>query len=628
MIGHDVGGRRAGVCVLLLLAGLAFPAVLPIGRLAFPGLAMAAAAEGYLSPVALVADKDGAHLYVAASGGRQVIVFDVAKRAVAKTIPLPDAPTGLALAPDGTKLYVTAGQVQVIDVGSGKDAASTLPAGYGPTAPVASPDGALLYVCNRFNNDVSVIDLATKAQAARIPVVREPVAAALTPDGKILVVANLLPAGPSDGDFISCAVSLVDTASKTVAATVALPNGSSSLRGVCVSPDGAYAYVTHILGRYHLPTTQLERGWMNTNALSVIDIAGRKLLNTVLLDDVDAGAANPWGVACSADGANLCVAHAGTHEVSVIDRVALHAKLAKVAAGEKVSEVSSTPEDVPNDLSFLVGIRRRLKLAGNGPRGLAIIGKNAYAAEYFTGTLGVVPLSPDVAPKAQSVALGSEPALSVARKGEMFFHDATLCFQQWQSCSSCHPDVRADGLNWDLLNDGMGNPKNTKSMLLAHKTPPSMALGVREGAEAAVRAGIRHIQFAVRPEEDAVAIDEFLKSLTPQPSPYLVDGKLGPAAERGKAVFQEAGCAVCHPEPLYTNLKQYNIGTGKGQDTDKAFDTPTLVEVWRTAPYLHDGRAATLKDVLTTANPDGKHGATSKLSAEQINDLAEFVLTR
>ena len=85
---------------------------------------------------------------------------------------------------------------------------------------------------------------------------------------------------------------------------------------------------------------------------------------------------------------------------------------------------------------------------------------------------------------------------------------------------------------------------------------------------------------------------------------------------------------MCHPDPLYTDLKQYNAGTGKDREADKAFDTPTLVEVWRTAPYLHDGRAATMKDVLTTANPGDKHGATSKLTAEQINDLAEFVLTR
>ena len=49
---------------------------------------------------------------------------------------------------------------------------------------------------------------------------------------------------------------------------------------------------------------------------------------------------------------------------------------------------------------------------------------------------------------------------SAEGRGNMYFHDATLGFQGWQSCASCHPnDARADGLNWDLLNDGLGNPK-------------------------------------------------------------------------------------------------------------------------------------------------------------------------
>jgi cytochrome c peroxidase len=47
---------------------------------------------------------------------------------------------------------------------------------------------------------------------------------------------------------------------------------------------------------------------------------------------------------------------------------------------------------------------------------------------------------------------------------ERLFHDATIGHQSWQSCASCHPDGRAGGLNWDLLNDGIGNPKNTKSV--------------------------------------------------------------------------------------------------------------------------------------------------------------------
>jgi cytochrome c peroxidase len=221
---------------------------------------------------------------------------------------------------------------------------------------------------------------------------------------------------------------------------------------------------------------------------------------------------------------------------------------------------------------------------------------------------------------------GARP-LNLVRRGELNFNDASLCFQGWQSCASCHPDGRVDGLNWDLLNDGLGNPKNTKNMLLTHRTPPAMSLGVRETAETAVRAGIRNIQFAIRPEADAVAIDEYLKSLQPEPSPRLVKGKLSPAAQRGKRVFIRASCGQCHPEPLFTDLKPYNVGTGKDREINAELDTPTLVEAWRTAPYLHDGRAATIHEVLVNFNVNDRHGATSRLTPQQLSDLAEYILS-
>jgi len=590
-----------------------------------------AARQDYLSPLALAADSQGKTLYIAEATARQIAVFDIAAGRVKKVIPLPDPPSGLALAPDGQSLYVTGavpnGRIHVVNLKTGK-IGKTLAAEHTPIAPVVSPDGKTLYVCNRFNNNVGIYDLASGKVVGAVAVTREPVAAAVTPDGKLLFVANQAPAGAADRDYVAAEVSVIDTAAKKPAAAIQLPNGSMGLRGVCVSPDGKYAYVTHILARYQLPTTQLERGWMNTNALSIIDVPSKKLVNTVLLDDVDLGAANPWGVACTADGKYICVTHAGTHQLSVIDKAKLHEKLAKAAAGEKVSDATSSYEDVPNDLSFLVGLRRRLKLTGNGPRGLAVIGTKAYAAEYFTDTLGVVDINPEVRPAAQSLALGPKKRLTARRKGERFFHDATLCFQKWQSCSSCHPaQGRPDALNWDLLNDGLGNPKNTKSLLLAHKTPPAMALGVRDNGEVAVRAGIRHIQFAVRPEADAVAIDRYLKSLKPTPSPYLVKGKLSAAAKRGRKVFKQANCAKCHPAPLYTNLEKYDVATGRDREKNLEFDTPTLIELWRSAPYLHDGRAVTMKDVLTKDNHDDKHGRTSDLTAEQINNLVQFVLS-
>ena len=60
-----------------------------------------------------------------------------------------------------------------------------------------------------------------------------------------------------------------------------------------------------------------------------------------------------------------------------------------------------------------------------------------------------------------------------------------------------------------------------------------------------------------------------------------------------------AGCAKCHPQPLYSDLKDHDVGVGIGRDKDRRFDTPTLVELWRTAPYLYDGRAEIIKEVLT-----------------------------
>jgi mono/diheme cytochrome c family protein len=91
-----------------------------------------------------------------------------------------------------------------------------------------------------------------------------------------------------------------------------------------------------------------------------------------------------------------------------------------------------------------------------------------------------------------------------------------------------------------------------------------------------------------------------------------VDGKLSTSARRGKKLFfdRKVGCAACHPAGLFTSLKPYDVGAG-------SLDTPTLIEIWRTDPYL--------RDVLTTANPRDRHGKTSHLTNAQLDDLVAYL---
>lgn len=595
----------------------------------------------WLGPVAAAISPDGRTLFVANADARSVVVVDTAGRKVIGSIAVPATPTAVALSGGGELLYVACAaaksQVCAIDVASRKIVA-TFPAGHTAAGLAVSPDGRRLYVCNRFDNDVSVLDLTTGKEIARWPMVREPAGAVVSPDGRRLFVINQLPLARADSGDVAAVVSVVDTDTAgppKPAASVRLPNGSSSVRGICRSPDGRWVYVTHILSRYLAPTTQLERGWMNTNALSIVDANEKTLLATVLLDDVERGAANPWGVAVTADGRQLCVAHAGTSELSILDAVGLHERLKKPGATPdpkkpqkpKVAPDLAPAPDTADDLSFLVGLRRRVPLGGVGAQAVAVAGRTAYVAEFFTDSLAVVDLASGTV---DPIPLAPRPTLTSARRGRMLFESAKLCFQNWQSCESCHPGARADGLNWDLMNDGIGNPKNTRNMLLSQQSGPVMALGVRENTLAAVRAGIAHIQFADRPERDATDVEAYIRSLEPAPSPRLVDGRLSAAAERGKQIFLDpkTNCLQCHPAPHYSDKLMHDVGTATALErAPNGFLTPGLREAWRTAPYLHDGRYLTVKQLLVEGRHGAKNGNLASLTEQQIDDLVEFVLS-
>ncbi|MFH1924251.1 MAG: cell surface protein [Planctomycetota bacterium] len=613
-------GRFAPAMGLLALA-------LFIGEGVIAVAGVAGEAGGYQGPCALAASKDGKTLYVASADAGQVAWVELPGGNVIRREAVPAEPTGIVLTPDGSKLIVTCAAprstVAVLDAASGERIAA-IPAGHTAVSPVVSPDGTRVYVCNRFSGDVSVIDLAGGKETARVRAVREPIAADITPDGGTLLVANHLPLARTDtaNSFnVTPVVTVIDTETYETGA-IKLPHGANGLRGLCVSPDGEHALVTHLLSNFERSPFRVDMGWINVNVVSIVDVREQKVLSTIGMDELDLGAGNPWDVTWSADGKTVCVSQSGTHELRIIGGDDLLGAFAHRTMQPMMGVW-------PIYLSLGGTLWRRIPLPGIGPRGLTAAGSHVYVAQYFSDTVAVVDLATAGDTPVGTIALGPEPQLTQERRGELLFHDATICYQQWLSCASCHPDGRVDGLSWDLLNDGSGNPKDTKSMLLAHQTPPAMAERVRPSAEEAVRAGLTHILFTDRSEEEAVAIDAYLKSLTPVPSPRLIDGRLSPAAERGRKLYQSerVGCDRCHPPPLYTDLKAHNLGTRSPTGRRDRFDTPTLVEVWRTAPYLHNGRYTTIKELLAEGRHGLRPGLSDDLSEREIDELVDFVLS-
>ena len=626
--GLDRIGRNAVVARLLFALLLVWPVW--IGRVCGEDL----------GPVAVAPIGGGAEWLVAGASGRCIII-DARSLKVRKTLRLP-GPAG-DLVVRGRTAWVSvalpAGRVLTLDLSEGR-IRSWFEAGHMPGALALTSDGRTLCVANRFLNSVRLVDLQSGTQRS-VKVVREPFAMALGPGGRQLFVANLLPevepALDDENPDIAAVVSVIDVVAGKRLQDIRLPNGSHSLRGIVVSPDGKYAVVVHVLSNYMPPPERVDGGAMNRNVLSVLDARTYEWINTLPLDDPDDGAANPWAVAFARNGRELLVTHAGTNELSEIDYAAL---LRRASRGPDGSGLFA-----PASLRTMTGIRTRVPLGCQGARAMAVANGSVCIAGFFSDE--VIFVDGGKTDRRMRALDLSEPGQTVspARRGERFFNDAALCRQRWQSCATCHPDGRRDSMYWDLHNDGLGNFKDSRSLLMSALTPPVMWRGVRPNAAAAIRAGMHHILFSPPRQQEARAIEAYLRAMSAVPGPALnaavlepsrLDdascakchmpsvprGKLTGSGRRGKALFKgKAGCATCHPHPLFTTLKKADPGLGSGVE----YDIPSLVEVWRTAPYLHNGDGTTLRETITDFNFQQKRGFTKDLSPQELDDLITYL---
>jgi YVTN family beta-propeller protein len=602
------------------------------------------------SPWGLAWSPDAHTLAVSDRATPALHVFSPNSPGPARVFSLPPASQPTAVIwPTATRLFVAeygSGSVAELDASTGS-VLRRLPVGGKPFGLALAGD--TLLVADYGLHRVLGLDLATGRVRFSVPVARHPAALAATPDGALAVSGGLLPDGPGSSSMAASLV-LIDVPAGKIVSNFPLPNGSSNLRTVAISHDGAFAFATHTIGKIALPTTQPDRGWITTNAVTVLDLGARRLVATFLLDTPTSGAADPWGVACLPDG-SVALSLSGTGQLVRFDWPRTRRLLAgeeKLPVGRAIKEhadpgtpaYGGTPAQLwariaadPAERRLLAadlavtsgpGLVPRFPTGAQGLRALALSpdGRSLAAVAFFDGAVRL--FSPADARPLATLSLSTTPFTeSPARRGERLFHDANLAFQTWMSCATCHHEGRTDGLNWDLLNDGIGNAKNTKSLLLAPRTEPMTWLGVREDHLLSIKKGM-HFFMSEPDPADIPAIAAYFNSLVPEPSPHLSPA---PVLARGRDLFKTLDCLDCHSGELFTDLKKHDVGTGTAEDNFARYDTPPLIELWRTAPYLHDGSANTVSDVLTTRNHSGDHGDTANLPPADLDALLAYLLS-
>ena len=563
----------------------------------------------YRSPLHIVISPDQESAWVVNYTAKLVSEINVRTHQIVREIPVSERPSHAKFSPDGRYLYVSctwAGQIDVIDVTKGSVVRS-LKAGLEPCGLAVSADGKRLYVSNVVSSSVSILDIETGHTIAETSVGNQPRFVALTPDGKRLLVSNGLDPWVTVLDaYDGHELEVYDM------------GRASMLREITCSSDGHWAFLTNLVSHNEVPTVQMERGWINSNGFTILDLTKPNRRVTLLLDQLVSGGTNPTGLSLSSDNKRLYVSLAGIQQVAIVD----------VSAALELAEKTNTPREIQLleenvEILHREGIARRLPAGGLGPRSLALSEATGelYVANYFSDTVTV--LDAERGEVLDTISLGPKQEMTVWREGELMASDGRITYQNWITCTSCHQeDTSSDGLNWDLSNDGMGNAKNNKSLQDTHFSPPAMWSGVRMNLFDGVGAGERFQGFVPMHHVQG-PLTEYLSHPDRAPSPYRDEDP--EILKHGEELYKAAGCDVCHPAPFYTDMKFHDLHFVAENDFRTRFDTPSLKSVYRTKPYLHDGRAPDLIKLFTEHNEHDVHGRTRGFNREELDALIAYV---
>lgn len=610
------------------------------------------------SPIAFSPDEQ--QLWMANPDSDSVTLFDITSANPTKIaeIPVGKLPRTIAVSRDRRYAFVAcqeANQLWVIDTASGR-LNRKIAVGREPYAVVVSPATGRILVSNQGDDSVSVISPGLNVEKV-LSVNDAPRAIAVTADGEYAFVSHFVTRG------LKGSVTRIHLSPERTTQVILLdenpgPDTPSSSAGVpnllsalTIDPAGEHVWAgglksnsrrgTFLSGRALTPENTV-RGFFGPITVAAAEELLDRRIDSNNADSISA-------IAFSPNGRYAYVTHQGAEMLSVYD----------IPAASVIVPGDGTP--VPFEARIDVG---------NAPQGILVNsnGQRAYVANFLSRDVMVLDLSNPTNP----VAIGRAPSTteplnaSVANGKRLFYRSRAPRHSRdnYISCASCHADGGMDdGQVWDFTQRGEG-VRNTIDLkgrggmrqgpvhwsanfdeiqdfendivkefggtgLAQDGQPPNPPMGVPNAGRS----------------QDLDDLAAYVTSLTKVPkSPFRkMDGTLTEAALSGKRLFNSPAlrCTQCHTSPgftdsILTNAADYvfhdvgTFGAGSGRRLGalmSGLDTPSLFGLWNTGPYLHDGSASNLLEVLTVRNTNDQHGVTSQLNAAQRAELVAYLLS-
>ncbi|WP_120512418.1 NPCBM/NEW2 domain-containing protein [Photobacterium salinisoli] len=557
-----------------------------------------------------------------------------------------EKPRTLAIAPDGN-LWVAnqdSDNIKVLSPTGSVLHTINLPRASQPHGVVFTPDGSAALVTLQATGEMVKINPSNRTITGTVSVGQSARGIAVDSDSATALVTRFI-SPQSHAEVVA-----VHVGSMSVDSVVNLQKDTTTVDGedrsrgipnylnaVTISPDGQSAWVPAI--KANVDRGEYNEGDPNqalTFETTLRAITSQINLNTLaevpsLQMDMD-DRAQPKALVFSELGDYVYIALEGQNSVEVRDAY----------TRERASEIADS---------------------GKAPRGLVKAGNLLFVHNFLSRTISVHDLTPfenegEAIAKLADISLVSNETMHprVLAGKQIFYNasDARMTRDGYISCAGCHTDGDSDNRVWDFTDRGEGL-RNTISLLgrvgmgngRVHWTANFDEIHDFENDIRLAFQGVGFLDdaiFALTSDPlgankagysaDLDNLAFYVSSLNQYPrSPYRnQDGSLTAAASTGKTLFTQKGCDTCHSGDFYTDNQRHDVGTiqaSSGQGSGNAlggvgFDTPTLIGVWSTPPYFHNGQAATLNDVLQTGSQHSVSSASERAALVAYLEQIEY----